>query len=125
MENISDGGYVWLLIATCIAYGWVLLNVSKAESNYDFIALFNTSLYKWLVISSVVVLGLSLIILAFQISFLTMLLGIIIVVGTHLLNVLIIHPLYIRLFGYEGIGALLPIILSIILSIILFCNQFS
>lgn len=79
--------------------------------------------YIILKILSIIVILVSLIILWIQTGFLSVLEAIGILGGVQIINRSILHKIYVMIFGYAGIGAIIPIVLSIVFSILLFCSQ--
>lgn len=123
MESLFDGNYLWILIVTWISFGWIHMNEVSCNSNCDFIGLFSTPFYIILKILSIIVILVSLIILWIQTGFLSVLEAIGILGGVQIINRSILHKIYVMIFGYAGIGAIIPIVLSIVFSILLFCSQ--
>lgn len=123
MESLFDGNYLWILIVTWISFGWIHMNEVSCNSNYDFVELFSTPFYIILKIFSIIVILVSLIILWIQTGFLSVLEAIGILGGVQIINRSILHKIYVMIFGYAGIGVIIPIVLSIVFSILLFCSQ--
>lgn len=117
--------YLTAIIILIICGGWAISAKAYSRNNGDYIPIFETPLYSITTAITFLVFIISLILNWINIGFLSTLCYIGICIGCGFVNGLVISPILNRLFGYSGIGAILPIIACIASSIYLFIAQFS
>lgn len=118
-----DSSYLTALICVIISGGWMIKSKAICAQNYDSVGIYDTPIHTFFVIASLICLFISLIINWANVSFLSTLCYIGITIGVGFLNGLVVSPILIRIFGYSGIGAILPIIASIASIIWMFAVQ--
>ena len=118
--------YLIALLIQVVGCGWAISAKAYCENNRDPVVFFDTMLYGvFTSIIPILALMVSLIINWVNVSFLSTLCYLGIVVGAGFVNGLLVAPTLNRIFGYSGIGALLPFIASIASTVYLFIAQFS
>ena len=118
-----DTSYLIALIFVIISGGWMIKSKAVCAQNYDSVGIYDTPVHTFFVAASLICLLISLIINWANVSFLSTLCYVGITIGVGLINGLIVSPLLIKIFGYSGIGAILPIIASIASIIWMFAVQ--
>lgn len=123
MEGLINNDYLIALSISWIVGGWMHQVKANAAAAYDDVAVYDTQFYK--IISSVpfIVTIVSLIINIFQVGFLSTLCYIGILIVIQLVNINILYRIYRAIFGYSGIGAIIPMISIIPLLVWLFIAQ--
>lgn len=113
----------------CIAFvcftictGWLIGAKGIYTRNFDFIPLYETLFFKLLPPVMLLVILIALIINWVNYGFLSSLCYLGIISGTGVINGLIITPILVKIFGYDGFGAIIPIIACIAAAVFLFVS---
>lgn len=117
--------YLIALLIQAVCCGWAIY-AKSVSSKCDFVEFYDTALYG--IFTSIIPLlasFVSFIINWVNVGFLSTLCYLGIVVGFGYVNGKLFAPTLVRIFGYSGIGALLPFIASIASTVYLFIAQFS
>lgn len=117
-----DGTLCAAFICTTISAGWAIKAKATCEQNYDFVGLYQTWFYNLITPIMLISQLVALIINWVNASFLSSLAYFGIIVGTGFINGYLIAPILVKVFGFEGIGALLPVICCIASLIFLFVS---
>lgn len=110
---INEDFLLPLIIAWMVS-GWLYMTKRDCELAYDHVPLFDTTIYTSLMTISPTAIIIALIMNIFDVGFLSTLCYVGILLVIQFLNFGIFYPaIYRRLFGYSGIGALIPVLLII------------
>ena len=125
MEELINNDYLIALSISWIVGGWIHQVKAASNATYDFISLYDTPLYA--IFTSVPFLATitSLVINIFLAGFLSTLCYIGILIAVQLVNINILFRIYLMIFGYSGVGAVVPMIGVIPSLIWLFVVQFA
>lgn len=123
MEELIDIRYLIALIASWIVAGWIHMVKEDCDSSYDSVPLHHTTLYGCFTAFPFLAIIVSLIINIFKVSFFSTLCYAGMLIVTQLINRNILYYIYRSLFGNDGIGTVIPLILVILLLIYLFAMQ--
>lgn len=125
MNGLINVNYLIPLILSWMVSGWIHMVKKDSESTYDSVPIHDTPLYGLFTGIPILVISVSLIINIFMVGFLSTCCYIAILIVTQLVNINLIYYIYRALFGRDGIGTLIPLILIIPLLVYLFVVQFS
>ncbi len=125
MEELINNDYLIALSISWIVGGWMHQVKANASAAYDYVEVYDTPLYVILSLAPFLSTIISLIINIFQVGFLSTLCYIGILILTQILNINILYRIYRVIFGYSGIGAIIPMISIIPLIIWVFVVQFA
>lgn len=126
IEKMIEEAYLIALLIQVVGCGWAISVKAYNEINCDFVFFFDTKLYSiFALVIPIFALIVSFIINWINVSFLSTLCYLGIVVGAGVVDGLLVAPLLNIVFGYSGIGAFLPFIASIASTVYLFIAQFS
>lgn len=120
-----NANYFCLLLITSVVAGWILHVKISANENDDFIYIHETSLYGCLENIPLLLILLSIIINNFVADVLSSFIYIVSLVVIGKINSFIIYPIYRVIFGYSGIGTLIPMIAVIPLLVFLYIALFN
>lgn len=124
MEEYINSEYLTPLLLSWIVCGWIHMVKNSSEQNYDDVAIYDTILYRSFMGFPPLVIAISLVINIFMVGFISTLCYLGILIITQLINTNLLYRIYRFIFGYEGIGLLIPMIGIIPLLIYLFVSQF-
>lgn len=120
-----DYSYLIALFLLLIGGGWAGRTKALCDANHDYVGLLDSPIYTVVNALAFISLIISLIINWVNNSFLSSIIYLGIIILFTFLNGRIICPLLNRMFGYSGLGALLPFIACIASIIYLFIIQFA
>ena len=125
MEELINNDYLIALSISWIVVGWIHQVKAVCNAAFDSVPLYDTPLYA--IFTSVPFLAIitSLVINIFIAGFLSTLCYIGILIVVQLININILFRIYLAIFGYSGIGAVVPMISIIPLIIWVFVAQFA
>ncbi len=125
MDQLICTEYLIALSVSWIVGGWIYQVKAASNAAYDSIHLYTTPLYAIFTSIPFLAIIVSLVINIFQAGFLSTLCYIGILSAVQFININILFRIYLMIFGYSGIGAIVPMI-GIIPSLIwLFGVQFA
>ena len=125
MEELINTDYLIILSICWTVGGWIHQIREACNVAYDYVPLYNTPLYAFFTAVPFLVTVVSLIINIFLAGFLSTLCYIGALMVIQFININILFPIYLVIFGYSGIGAIVPVV-GIIPSLIwLFVVQFA
>lgn len=107
-------------IALCICFSWSACAKGKCEQNYDSVAIYDTPLFTYMQLAIVICIIIGIIIAGVNSGFLVGLAYLGIALGAFFLNQLILAPILIGIFSYQGLGAIIHIICGAISAVWMF-----
>lgn len=114
--------FLFPLLLSWIVVGWMFMTKQDCEKAYNHVPFFDAVLFTSLQSVAILAILISLILNLFNVGFFSTLCYIGILIVTQILNINILYKLYRVIFGYSGIGALLPAILILPLLIWLYIS---
>lgn len=125
MNELVNTEYLIALSVSWIVGGWIHQVKAACNAAFDNVLLYDTPLYTIFTSVPFLATTTSLVINIFLAGFLSTLCYIGILIAVQLVNINILFRIYLRIFGYSGVGAVVPMI-GIIPSLIwLFVVQFA
>ena len=124
MEYINVQYLIPLLLSWIVA-GWIHMVKCNSELAYDNVPLHDTFLYGCFLSIPFIAILASLLINIFMVGFVSTLCYVGLIAVTQIVNINIIYKIYRAMFGWDGLGTLIPLIAIIPLLVYLFVVQFS
>ena len=125
MEEYVNISYVIPLILLWIVFGWINMVKAESEKFGGTVLLHYTFLYQFFTVIPVIAVLVSLIINISEVGWASTFCYVGILTLVQFINATFIHPIYNLIFGYDGVGTLIPVIAILPLIIYLFVVQFS
>ena len=124
MNEYVNMSYLTPLALSWIVAGWIHMVKKDSESTFDHVPLHYTFLYMLFTAFPMLVILISLIINVFQVGFISTLCYVGILVITQILNINFLYYVYRSIFGRDGFGTIIPMIVIVPLLIYMFSTQF-
>jgi hypothetical protein len=109
-------------ICLCVTFSWASCAKGLCEKNYDSVLFYDTPIWKLSQMGMILSIIIGIIIAGINSGFLIALAYLGIAIGTVIVNQLTLIYLRMWIFGYQGLGAVMPIIAWIASFIWLLCN---